>query len=88
MITEDNAEALLRALIDAADEACLRFDLADVEAHQLKFVAAIYLVGTVAQRTGLSKEYAASRVAEILPRAMDASEGDQHIDIHRGGVPS
>lgn len=48
----------------------------------------IHLLATVAQRAGLTKEYAMGRISEMVPRAMDASEADEHIDIHAGGVSS
>lgn len=87
-ITEDAAEDALRAVLATVDDACARHGMAGVTAAQFKFVVAIHTLATVAQRAGLTKEYVASRVGVMLPRAMDAAEGDQHIDLHRGSVPS
>lgn len=86
--TEEAAEDALTALEAALATVCAKHGLTGVPAAQFKFVAAIHLVGTVSQRAGLTKAYAVGRVVELLPRAMDASEGDQHIDLHRGGIPS
>ena len=82
------SEDALRACDQILDHICDAYGVAGTKADQLKFVVAIYLLGTVAQRAGLTKEYALEQVAKMLPGAMDASEADEHEDIHRGSVPS
>lgn len=84
----DCGEAGLRALEEILDTVVEAHGFVGVAAAQMRFVIAIHLLGTVAQRSRLTKEYALAQVAEKLPRAMDAAEGDEHLDIHRGGVPS
>lgn len=82
------AEDMLVHMLHALDAVCAAHGLSGVPAAQAKFVACVHALGTVAQRAGLSKAYVLECIAEMVPRAMDASEGDEHIDIHRGGVPS
>lgn len=86
--TADAATDALEALVAVLDAVCEAHGLDGVPAAQAKFIAAIHLLATVSQRAGLSKGYVAARVAEMLPRAMDASEADEHEDMHRGGDPS
>ena len=86
--TGDAAEDALSACEDVLALACALHGLFGERAEQTRFVIAIHLLATVAQRSRLPVEFVLEQVAKRLPGAMAAAEGDEHEAIHRGSVPS
>ena len=84
----DASEAALRDCVDILDAACLAAGVTGVAADQLRFVIANSLLGTVAQRGGLSVEDATAISARLLPGHMQASEEDEMVDIGKRSNPS